>query len=193
MINSFTTTINDENGERTVVIYPVEYAGAYIDHSNNLHVVLSKYATNTTVNTYCNIMGNDPDIIFETAEFPLSSLYELQDALVGAPFRFDKACVNITSNRIEINLPDGTDQKEVTNYFKMKFTDFDVSCINFLGPCPITGGIDDINSPAVTLESNDGFLGTNIPSMYVVVAFAIVAVTIAFACYLTFVRGSKPA
>lgn len=72
LITSFTTTIHDEDGERKVVVYPVEYAGAYIDHSNNMHVVLSKYATNTTINTYRNIMGNDPDIIFETAEFPLS-------------------------------------------------------------------------------------------------------------------------
>lgn len=122
------------------------------------------------------------------------SLYELQDALVGAPFRFDKACVNITSNRLEINLPDGIYQKEVTDFFKIKFIDFDVRCITFLGPCPITGGIDDVNSPAVTPESNGGFLETNIPSIYVVVAVAIIAVTIALACYLALVRrGGKTA
>jgi hypothetical protein len=186
LISAFFTTL--PNGTK-VLIYPVEYAGAYIDNSNNLHIVLSKYATNTTISNYRDIMGNDPDIIFEAAEFPLSRLYEFQDALVGATFSFDKACVAVKTNRLEINLPDGTKQQAVIEFFRTRFSDFDDSCITFLGPCPITAGIGDVNSPTMPPESNDGFLETDMPTTYVVAVVAIFMVTIALgACYLVFVR-----
>jgi hypothetical protein len=40
--------IQDDFGEREVVAYPPEYAGAYIDESNTLHILLTKKANTTT-------------------------------------------------------------------------------------------------------------------------------------------------
>lgn len=189
LINSFYTTLPNGTG---VIIYPVEYAGAYIDHSNNLHVVLSKYATNSTIESYRNIMGNDPDIIFETAEFPLSHLYAVQDALGGVmgDFSIDAAGVNEMTNRVELNLEDSAKQKDITEYLNNQFTDFNESCITFLGPNPVTASLAEIHPSSAP---NDGFLRTKTPTIYGATAIAIIAVTIAFACYLAFVRrGGKP-
>jgi hypothetical protein len=189
--SSFNTTFVDGN---LVIEYPIEYGGAYIDHSNNLHIVLSKYATNSTIDTYRSIMG-DPDVIFENADFPLSYLYAVQDAVGGVMvnFRIDVASVNEITNRLQLNLEDSTKQRAIIEYLNNQVADFDESCITFLGPNPITAGLGELNPPMATPESNGGFLGTNIPMIYGAAAIAIIAVTIALACYLAFVRhGEKP-
>jgi hypothetical protein len=184
--STFNTTYIDGSLE---LVYPIEYGGAYIDSSNNLHIVLSKYATNATIDAYLSIMG-DPDVIFEVAEFPLYQLYELQDSIRDAPFRFDTAGVNEITNRLEIHLPNSTKPEEVIEFFKTTFADFDERCITLLGPNPITAGIEYTQPSAVP---NDGFLGTNIPMIYGATAIAIIAVTFALACYLVFVRHApKP-
>jgi hypothetical protein len=163
-----------------VMVYPVEYGGAYIDRSNNLHIVLSKYATNSTIDTYRSIIG-DPDVIFEVAEFPLSRLYEIQDSILDAPFSFDTAGVNEIINRLEIHLPDSTKPEAVTEFFKNKFADFDERCITLLGPNPVTAGVEYIHP---STAPNDGFLGTALPTTYGAVAVAIVLVITALGCML---------
>ena len=187
LIGSFYSTL--PNGTM-VMVYPVEYAGVYIDHSNNLHVVLSKYATNETIDTYRNIMG-DPDVIFEVAEFPLSTLHEIQDAIGGVmgDFKIDVACVNEITNRLELNLEDSTKQNDIIQYLNSQFTDFNASCITFLGPNPVTAGIGEITPSTVPIN---GFLGTNISTIYGVAAVAIVAVVIALTFCLALLRhGAK--
>ncbi len=88
-------SIEDEAGKREVVSYPQEYAGAYIDESNTLHIVLTKSATMATKNNYQEIMGNDEAIVYEYADFPLSRIYEVQRALTNVLQKF-----NITSTAV---------------------------------------------------------------------------------------------
>lgn len=183
LLGTFYATLPNGTG---VLNYPVEYAGAYIDPSNNLHIVLSKYATNTTIDTYLSIIG-DPDVIFETQEFPLSRLYEAQNAIGPAmgTFRIDVAGANEITNRLELNLEDSTKQSDIIAYLDSKVAGFDERCVTFLGPNPITLTGEEITPSAVPA---DGFLGTNIPMIYGVTAVAIIAVMVALVCYLAFVR-----
>jgi hypothetical protein len=179
---------------RLELVYPIEYGGAYVDSSNNLHIVLSKYATNATIDSYRSIMS-DPDVIFEIAEFPLSRLYEAQDAIGPAmgTFHIDEAGANEITNRLELHLENGTKQTEIVEYLNSRIANFDPSCIIFLGPNPVTAGVGELNTPMTTPEYNGGFLGTDIPVVYGATAVAIVAVTVALACYLAFVRHApKP-
>ena len=188
---SFNTTYSDG---QLVILYPVEYGGAYIDSSNNLHIVLSKYATNSTIDTYRNIIG-DPDVIFETAEFPLSYLYKVQHTLEGVMVNFgiDEDGVYESANRVELHLENSTKQQDIIAFLNTKIVGFDASCITFLGPCKLSIELPEINSPIAAPEYNDSFLGTNIPVIYGATAVAVIAVTIAIACYLAFVRhGTKP-
>lgn len=192
LMATFNTTSIDGKLE---IVYPVEYGGAYVDSSNNLYIVLSKYATNSTIESYRNIMGNDPDIIFEVAEFPLSYLYEVQHALEGVMVNFgiDSVGVHESANRVELNLENSTKQQDIIAFLKTKINSFDESCITFLGPCELSIDLPNINPPMATPESNSGFLGTNIPMIYGAAAVAIIAVTIALVCYLAFVRrGGEP-
>lgn len=191
LMATFNTTYSDG---RLVILYPLEYSGAYIDSSNNLHIVLSKYATNATIDSYRSIMG-DPDVIFETAEFPLFYLYEVQHALDGAmgTFSIDVNGVNEITNKVELNLENSTKQKEIVEYINTKIADFDERCITFLGPNPVTAGVGELNPPMATPWYTGSFLGTNIPLIYGVTAAAIIAVTVVVACYLAFVRHrAKP-
>lgn len=123
LLDSFYTTLPNGTG---VFNYPLEYAGAYIDQSNNLHIVLSKYATNSTIEAYQSIIG-DPDVIFETQEFPLSSLYEAQHALDGVMgnFSIDVSSVNEIANRVDLNLENSTKQSEIIGYLNNQIVDFD--------------------------------------------------------------------
>jgi hypothetical protein len=176
---------------RLELVYPIEYGGAYIDSSNNLHIVLSKYATNATIDSYRNIMG-DPDVIFVAAEFPLSCLYEAQDAIGPAmgTFRIDVAGANEITNRLELNLEDSTKQSDIIEYLNSRITNFDARCITFLGPNPVTLTGGEITP---STASNDGFFAADIPTTYVVVPVVLIVVTAALACCLVFVRrGIKP-
>lgn len=190
--SSFNTTYSDG---RLEILYPLEYGGAYIDSSNNLHIVLSKYATNSTIDSYRSIMG-DPDVIFEAADFPLSHLYAVQDALdrVMLDLSIDATGINEITNRLDVNMHNSTKQRDVIEFLNNQFNDFNGSCITFLGPLEISAGLGEINPPMVTPESYTGFLGTDIPLIYGAAVVAIIVVTIAFGvCYLAFVRhGTKP-
>lgn len=190
LIGSFYTTL--PNGTM-LLNYPVEYGGAYIDHSNHLHIVLSKYSTNATIDTYRSIIG-DPDVIYETAEFPLSHLGAVQDALNGVmlDFSIDASGINEITNRLDVNLHDATKRSDVIQFLNSKFTDFNDSCITFLGPVEISDGILHI-TPSAVPSGNFVLLGSDIPVFYGVAAVAIIAVTVTLACYLAFVRHqAKP-
>lgn len=140
LIDSFPTVlIQDEFGEREVVAYPQEYAGAYIDESNTLHIVLTKNANMTTKYNYQEIMGNDEDIVYDIADFPLSRLYEIQRTLDGVmqEFSIEFTGLNEITNKLQIHLLDSTKEKEITEFLKNKFNDFDVRCIIFKDPIGI--------------------------------------------------------
>jgi hypothetical protein len=180
--SSFNTTYSEGNLE---ILYPVEYGGAYIDSSNKLHIVLSKYATNETIDTYRSIMG-DPDVIFETAEFPLSYLYEVQHALNGVMiiFNIDVSSLNEITNRLDLNLENSTKQSDIIEYLNNQIVDFDERCITFLGPNPITAGAEYIYPSTVPPEGNTGFLETS----YGIPAAVIFVTIVLGACCLGFLR-----
>lgn len=138
--NSFPkVSINDETGERKVVAYPQEFAGSYIDESDTLHILLIKNADVTTKANYQEKMGNDEDIIYETADFSLSRLHEIQDTLdkVMQEFGIQRTAICQRINKVEINLPDSTKEKEITQFLKNTFNDFDEKSITFGGPAEI--------------------------------------------------------
>jgi hypothetical protein len=128
--------IQTEFGEREVIAYPPEYAGAYIDKSNTLHILLTKKANETTKSNYQEIMGNDEDIVYENADFLLSRIYEIQRTLDGVMLNFgiELTGVNETANRLDIHLLDSTREHEITMFLQNKFSDFDVRCLAFKGP-----------------------------------------------------------
>lgn len=161
VIASFSTTIHDESGERTVTTYPADYAGAYIDQSNNLHIVLTKNATTAaTENDYLKVAG-DTDIIFETGDFSLSRLYEIQDALdhVMKKFRIESTVPNEMTNKLEIHLLDSTKQTDVVEFLKTEFSDFDDRCVIFMGPVGIRGTAADTTSNALAGSNTDYISG----------------------------------
>ena len=137
-----------------------EFAGAYIDQSNTLHIILTNNATATTINTYRNIMGNDTNIVFETAVFPLSRLKAVQAALNGVMIEFgiESTGLNETANKIDIHLLDSTKQKDVIEYLKTVFNDFDDRCVAFMGPVGIRLTAAE-NSSTVPLRITVSFLG----------------------------------
>jgi hypothetical protein len=131
-------TIKDEaeNYEFQDFAYPPEYAGAYIDEANNLHIILSKNANMVTKDNYQVIMGNDPDVIYEYVEFPLSTLYEIQRSMFSymKDFRIECLKVDEINNKVEISLLDNTQEKQITDYLNAKFDNFNSRCVTFTGP-----------------------------------------------------------
>ena len=138
-----------------------EIAGAYIDSSNTLHIILTNNATATTINHYRNITGNGTNIVFETAVFPLSYLKAVQAALNGVMIEFgiESTGLNETANKIDIHLLDSTKQKDVVEFLKTVFNDFDDRCVAFMGPVGIRLTPAE-SSPTVPPESITSFLGT---------------------------------
>jgi hypothetical protein len=163
LIDSFPKVlINDGVGEREVVAYPQEYAGAYIDNSNTLHIVLTKNANMATYYNYQEKLVNDKDIVYDIADVPLSRLYEIQRSLdvVMQKFNIESTSLNEITNKLEIHLLDITKQKDVTEFLKTKFNDFDVNSVIFMDPVGIQLTADDTTSNALagsnTASSTEG-------------------------------------
>ena len=57
-------------------------------------------------------------VVFETAEFPLSHLYAVQDALNGVMIKFgiDATGINEIANKVDVNLHDSTKQKDIIDF-----------------------------------------------------------------------------
>lgn len=158
LIDSFPTElIQDELGEREEITYPQEYAGAYIDEFNILHIVLTKEANAAIKNNYHEIMGNDEDIIYDTADFPLSSLYEIQRKLDGVmqDYRIESTALNEITNKLEIHLLDNTKEKEIIEFLKNEFNDFDARSIIFKSPIGIELSATDSSSNALAGSDSD--------------------------------------
>ena len=58
------------------------------------------------------------DVVFETAKFPLSRLYAVQDALDGVMIKFgiDETGVNEIANKLDVHLHDSTKQKDIIRF-----------------------------------------------------------------------------
>jgi DNA-binding HxlR family transcriptional regulator len=116
-----------------------EIAGAYLDQYSTFHIILTNNATATTINHYLNITGKGTGVVFETAKFPLSHLYAVQDALDGVMIKFgiDATSINEITNMVDVNLHDSTKKKDIIDFLNSQFNDFDERCISFLGPLKI--------------------------------------------------------
>jgi len=141
LISSFPTAlIQDEFGEREIVLYPPEYAGRYLDESGTQHIILTKNADYAaTIRNYQEIMGTiDEEIIYEVADFSLSYLYGIQDTLFEFMPEFDISAIGINeiTNKIGINI-DRSRENDVLEFLYIKFDDFDSSCITFSDPVEI--------------------------------------------------------
>ena len=137
IIEYFPTTVTlTEYGTTTEVIYPDEFAGAYIDESNNLHVVLTNNVYSETKYDYQKITDYDNDIVFNVAEFSLSLLHSVQKTLdeVMVELGIEGTILNEITNKVEIHMFDVTNKNDVVEFLKIKFDKFNDNCIDFKGP-----------------------------------------------------------
>jgi DNA-binding transcriptional ArsR family regulator len=120
---------------REKITNAVEIAGRYLDQNGTQHIILTNNATAKAINDAL-IGGYGAHIVFESAKFPLSRLYAVQDALDGVMIKFsiDATGVNEITNRLDVNLHDSTKQKDIIDFLNNRFNDFDERCITFLGP-----------------------------------------------------------
>jgi len=148
------------NGEDEIVRYPDEFAGAFIDESNNLHIVLTKDVDMKTEYDYRKITGYDEDIVFEVAEFPLFFLYEVQRALDGfmMEYNIEATLIDTRTNRLNIHLFDQSKEKDIVEFLRTRFDKFDDNCLIFGDPLGITPAYDmratDNSTPQNPLQSN---------------------------------------
>jgi len=121
-----------ENYTKTKVVYPDDYAGAYIDHDNNLHIILT---AETSRSNYHKMLDNDDDIIFEYAANPLSRLLNIQEALnpLMQTFSIEATVLNEITNKIEIQLFDSSKDKDIIKYLESVINRFTVESITFNG------------------------------------------------------------
>lgn len=113
-----------------------EIAGVYIDQNGTQHIILTNNATAKAINAYLYMAGYGSNIVFETADFPLSRLYAVQHALTGVMIKFgiDATSINEIANKVDVYLHDSTKQKDIVDFLNNHFIDFDERCISFLGP-----------------------------------------------------------
>lgn len=165
--------------EREVVRYPDEFAGAFIDKSNKLHIVLIKDVDLDTEYDYRNLTGYDETVIFDIADYSLFFLYEVQRTLNPVMNDFDIRYTGIdeTTNRLNVGLFDRTRERDVVEFLKTKFDGFDARCITFMDS-PVIG-------PAMALDGSDdsqGSLQSWVMILLVVGVVCLVVFSVVFVC-----------
>ena len=104
----------EENEEDAVeqVVYPDEYAGAYIDDNDNLHI---KLVGKKNAERYEALTNNDESVIIEEAATPLSKLHEIQDALykVMEEFEITASSLQEDTNTVNITLENSSKNKDL--------------------------------------------------------------------------------
>ncbi|MDR0373142.1 MAG: S1 family peptidase [Nitrososphaerota archaeon] len=169
IIECFPTTVTlTEYGETTVINYPDEFAGAYIDASNNLHIVLTNSVYVKTEYDYQKITGYDKDVVFNVAEFSLSFLYDVQRTLgdVMVKLGIEGIILNEVTNKLEVHMFDGAKETDVVEFLKTKFDKFNDQCLDFKGPLGLRTTASNTASNALagskcTVPSGSATLGFN--------------------------------
>ncbi|MDR2204203.1 MAG: S1 family peptidase [Nitrososphaerota archaeon] len=135
LINCFPKVlVPTENGDvKEIVEYPNEYAGAFIDEANRLHIVLTKPVDSETEYNYRKITGYDESVVYDVAKYPLPFLYDVQTSLgdVMAEFGIQSTSLNEFTNRLEVDLSDSTKEKDIVDFLTTKFNEFDTGCLTF--------------------------------------------------------------
>jgi len=134
LIGCFPTVLVEGNyGLVEEIVYPSEYAGAYIDEDDNLHILLTKDADMETEFAYRAILGYDEDVVFEVAKYSFSFLKDIQRTVADVMTDFDirNIGVNVQANTLVIGLVDRTMEGAVVEFLQTKFDGFDTDCIMF--------------------------------------------------------------
>lgn len=112
----------EENEEDAVeqVVYPDEYAGAYIDDNDNLHI---KLVGKKNAERYEALTNNDESVIIEEAATPLSKLHEIQDALdeVMEEFEISETRLQEDTNTVDVYVREDCNKKLIYNYLIKRF------------------------------------------------------------------------
>ncbi|MCL2150201.1 MAG: S1 family peptidase [Dehalococcoidia bacterium] len=130
MVSNFLTI--DDNG-RTYAEYPSDYAGAYIDEANNLHILLVNNAEG--VYDYAELTGYDKVVIIEYADFSYNKLVEIRDVLNNAideygdlgfytEFGISGFSVNEITNVVDIGMFDRARESTVLAYLEANVEGF---------------------------------------------------------------------
>ena len=176
VIDSFPRVlVYDGFAEMEVVRYPDEFAGAFIDKSNKLHIVLTKDVDLGTEYDYRKLTGYDEAVVFEVAEFPLFFLYEVQRTLNPVMRDFDIAytSMNEFENRLDVGLSDCARERDVVEFLESKFDGFDVRCLSFMGSSGVVYAMADDSS---------GSLPYWVWVLFVVGVVCIVVFSLGFVC-----------
>jgi len=137
-----------ENAESSEIIYPDDYAGAYIDEENNLHV---KIIGKGNIQYYKNLLQNDSNVIFEEAETSLNDLNQIQDLLDEVMFTYNIELTSLQqdTNTIDIHLKDMSMEAAIIDYLCTHMSDFNENSITFYPECGI-----EFTSEAVVVISD---------------------------------------
>ena len=140
---------------KEVIKFPEEYAGAYIDETNALHIILTK-SVETEYN-YQKITDYDKGVVFDYANFSLSQLYEIQHNLdiVMQKYSVETTVLNEIKNVVEIELLDSLQEKDIVEYLKSNIIDFKEESIFF----KVGKGV---KATATTNPSNNAISGSKI-------------------------------
>jgi hypothetical protein len=154
-------TVMGEYGLTEAVAYPSDYAGAYIDGADNLHILLTNDVDDASEYDYRAIVGYDEDVVFEVAEYSYSFLRDVQHTVDGVMFDFNigNTGVNVKTNRLEVGLVDRTMDGAVVEFLQTKFGGFDNSCVVFGDATPI--GLTASNAADNALSGSTLNMGAN--------------------------------
>lgn len=157
IINTFpTASTRSAEGGINPVQYPDEYAGAYIDDADNLHIVLTRTSRRATEYDYPKLTDYDDDVIYEYAPFPLSKLYEVQKTLDGVMQEFDiqSTSLNECDNVIEVKIWDETKENDILDYLESNVFGFSPDSVT------IESTTDEIVCTATTNTNSNALAGS---------------------------------
>ena len=160
----------EENEEDAVeqVVYPDEYAGAYIDDNDNLHI---KLVGKKNAERYEALTNNDESVIIEEAATPLSKLHEIQDALdeVMVEFEISETRLQEDTNTVDVYVT-SEEQSIIFKYLNSKILNFSQKSVKFVDQGSKNSGdfhftADDSASNVLAgSELKQGFLGLSLAS-----------------------------
>ena len=128
-----TVLVEGKYGLVEEIVYPSNYAGAYIDEADTLHILLTKDAGADSECDYRAILRYDEDVVFEVAKYSWSFLKEVQSALDAnmANLSIGSTGVHVQTNQLEVGLFDREMERAVIEFLKTKFEGFDERCVVF--------------------------------------------------------------
>jgi hypothetical protein len=122
-----TVLVEGKYGLMEEIVYPSDYAGAYIDDDDNLHILLTKDAGTDSEYVYRALLRYDEDVVFERVDYSWSFLTDVQNALycVMADFGIGSIGVRVQTNQLEVGFINREMESATMEFLKTKFEGFD--------------------------------------------------------------------